>query len=88
MQSSRTTIVRGSIKVVGDGRQAMKVHYDSQADALYVALAEARVAGSEEVAPGVVLDLDASNDVIGIEVLGVRQRRPNADVTRLQFETL
>lgn len=66
----------------------MKVHYDGLADALYVALAESPVAGSEEVAPGVVLDLDASNEVVGIEVLGMRQRRPNADMTRLQFETL
>jgi uncharacterized protein YuzE len=30
--------------------------------------------GTEEVAPGVMLDFDADGRVIGIEVLGVRDR--------------
>lgn len=47
----------------------MKTSYDPQTDALYVRLAEAPVDGSEEVAPGIVLDFDAEHRLVGIEVL-------------------
>ena len=47
----------------------MKSRYDAEADALYVQLAEARVVGSEEVRPGIVLDLDDAGRVVGIEIL-------------------
>lgn len=47
----------------------MKTHYDREADALYIRFGEARVAVSEEVAPGIVLDFDERNRLIAIEVL-------------------
>ena len=50
--------------------------YDPEADALYVYLAsrDAKALDTREVAPGVMLDFDASGQVIGIEVLSVRAR--------------
>ena len=47
----------------------MKMTYDPQADAAYIALVEGAVTESEEVAPGIVLDFDAEGRVLGIEVL-------------------
>jgi len=47
----------------------MKSRYDAEADALYGQLAEARVVESEEVRPGIVLDLDDAGRVVGIEIL-------------------
>jgi len=47
----------------------MKTHYDPETDALYVRLADAPVDGSEEVAPGIVLDFDAAHRLVGFEVL-------------------
>jgi uncharacterized protein YuzE len=47
----------------------MKSRYDAEADALYVQLADARITGSEEVRPGIVLDFDTAGRVVGIEIL-------------------
>ena len=52
----------------------MKVHYDQLADALYLRLDNSQIVGSEEVRPGVILDLDADNRVVGIELLKVSER--------------
>jgi len=64
----------------------MKVRYDEHADALYLRLDESQIVESQEVQPGIVLDFNADNQVVGIEVLRVRQRVPSADLTQLQFE--
>ncbi len=54
----------------------IQTSFDPEADAFSVWFAPAGVnsAGTEEVAPGVMLDFDADGRVIGIEVLGVRER--------------
>ncbi|MFM2042211.1 MAG: hypothetical protein RLY86_787 [Pseudomonadota bacterium] len=64
----------------------MRVRFDQYADALYIRLDEAAVEESEEVTPGVVLDFDASNRVVGIEILRVRERLPSADLKNIQFD--
>jgi uncharacterized protein YuzE len=54
--------------------------YDPSADAMSVWFAAPGVvaAATEEAAPGVMLDFDRDGQVIGIEVLGVRQRMRSA----------
>ena len=47
----------------------MKITYDKEADALYIKLTDQPVAESEEVEPHVVVDYDADNQVVGIEML-------------------
>ena len=70
----------------------MRVTYDPAADAMYLYLTERSagtpdVARTEEVAPGVMLDFDVENRVIGIEILSVSQL---SDVRPMQmvFEIL
>jgi uncharacterized protein YuzE len=58
----------------------MRIRFDPDADALYIRLDEADVSVSEEVSPGIVLDFDADQRVVGIEVLDVRRKLPNADL--------
>lgn len=50
--------------------------YDPEADAMYVRIGpkDAQVADTREIEPGVMLDVDASGRIVGIEVLGVRAR--------------
>ncbi len=50
--------------------------YDPEADALYVRMVPKgiRVAETREVEDGVLMDFDERGVVIGIEVLGVRNR--------------
>jgi uncharacterized protein YuzE len=63
----------------------MKLEYDSQADAAYIKLSEAEVVDSEEVRPGVVVDYDAQDRVIGIELLHVRKQRPDINLNHLEL---
>jgi uncharacterized protein YuzE len=54
----------------------MKLHFDKDADALYLKLDESSIVESEEVRPGVVLDFNDSNQVVGIEIRGLGKRVP------------
>jgi uncharacterized protein YuzE len=46
----------------------MVFQYHSESDMLYIRLANRTSAELEEVAPGIVLDFDQNNRVIGIEI--------------------
>ena len=65
----------------------MKLKLDKEADALYLRLDESTIVESEEVSPGVVLDYNEANQVVGVELLRLSERSPNLDFSALQFET-
>ena len=44
----------------------MKLNIDEEADALHLQLVDSLIVESEEVAPGIIVDYDESNQVIGI----------------------
>ena len=54
----------------------MKIHFDQSANALYLHLNEMPIASSEEVRPGVILDFDKNDQVIGMEILNIGTRIP------------
>jgi uncharacterized protein YuzE len=64
----------------------MRVRTDEAADALYIRLEESAIVESEEVSPGVILDFDEGGQVVGIEILNVRERLPGADLKRVEVE--
>jgi uncharacterized protein YuzE len=64
----------------------MNLHFDPEADALYIRLNHAPVVESEEVHPGGVLDFDADHGVVAIEILRVLARFPDVDFSQLQIE--
>jgi uncharacterized protein YuzE len=64
----------------------MKIHFDTEADALYLRLNDAPIEESEEIYPGVVLDFNAENKVVAIEVLNVKSQLPDADLTKFVYE--
>jgi len=47
----------------------MRVKYDPEVDILRIILNDAPVKESDESRPGVILDFDASGNVVGFEVL-------------------
>jgi uncharacterized protein YuzE len=51
----------------------IRTSYDPEAEAMFVWFGEAggKSAGTEEVAPGIMLDFDAEGRMIGIEILDV-----------------
>lgn len=65
----------------------MRLRVDRKNDALYFRLDESAIVDSEEVKPGVILDYDARENVVGIEILGLSKRVPLDMLKTLQFET-
>jgi uncharacterized protein YuzE len=64
----------------------MKLTVDEEADALHLHLVDVPVAESDEIAPGVIVDYDESNQVVGIEVLGLSKRHPPVNLMDFQFQ--
>jgi uncharacterized protein YuzE len=65
----------------------MKVRVDKESDALCFRLGESRIAESEEVRPGVMLDFDENDRVIGVEFLGISARATREELATMQFQT-
>jgi len=62
----------------------MKLQVDHEAGALYLRLEDSKIEESEEVSPGVMLDYNAENQVVGIEVLHLSR----LDMENVVFEVL
>ncbi|MBI4848029.1 MAG: DUF2283 domain-containing protein [Nitrospirae bacterium] len=46
----------------------MKINYYADTDSLYIDLSEKTSAESLEVAPGIIVDFDESNNIVGIDI--------------------
>ena len=65
----------------------MKLRVDSESDALYLRLDDSEIIGTEEVSPGVMLDFNAEDQVVGVELLFLSQRTNELDLGELEFES-
>lgn len=65
----------------------MRVKVDPKSDALYFRLDESRIIDSEEIKPGLIIDYDGNNNIVGIEILGISKRVPAEALKLMQFET-
>ena len=65
----------------------MKIRVDEKADALYLRLDDSTIVDSKEVAPGVVLDYDANDQIVGIELLHLSRRTPKLDLRDVEVHS-
>ncbi len=65
----------------------MRIKVDRDGDALYFRLDDSRIVESEEVRPGVILDFDENDQVVGVEFLHISARATKEDLSNLQFQT-
>jgi uncharacterized protein YuzE len=65
----------------------MRIKLDKESDALYFRLDDNRIVESEEIRPGVILDYDENDNVVGVEFLGVSARATKDELSTLQFQT-
>ncbi len=68
------------------GEDDVRVLFDEKADAVYLRFDESKIVESEEVHPGIILDFNERNEVVGVEVLRVKNRIPLANLKQMQFE--
>jgi uncharacterized protein YuzE len=65
---------------------AVKVVVNEKDDALYMRLDKTPVVESEEIRPGVILDFDDKDQVVGLELFGVVGRIDPAELRSMHFE--
>ncbi len=65
----------------------MKLKLDEETDTLYLRLDESAIVESEEVQPGVILDFNADNRVVGIEMLNISKRVEREKLLDFHFES-
>ena len=65
----------------------MKLTVDREADALYLRLDDSEILESQQAAPGVVLDYNQQNQVVGVEILHLSKRTPPINLRELQFSS-
>ena len=66
----------------------MRLSVDKESDALYLRIDDSLIVESEEVSPGVVLDFNKRNEVVGVEMMNLSERSSNLDLSSLHFETV
>ena len=65
----------------------MKLKLDEETDTLYLRLDESAIVESEEVQPGVVLDFNSDNRVVGIEMLNISKRVKREKLLDFHFQS-
>ena len=66
----------------------MKLKVDQKADALYLRIDDTVIVESEEVSPGIILDFNEQNEVVGVEILNLSKRSSTLNLKSLQYETV
>ena len=66
----------------------MKIEYDQEVDALYIRIQEKEVAKTKEIEDGVNLDIDEEGKIIGLEIIGARERYNKNDIFPIATENL
>ncbi|MDD2600604.1 MAG: DUF2283 domain-containing protein [Kiritimatiellae bacterium] len=64
----------------------MRIKVDKNSDALYFRFDENAIVESEEVRPGVILDFDKNDHVVGVEFLGISARTTPEELSSFQFQ--
>ena len=65
----------------------MRLKIDRESDALYLRLDESKIVDSEEVTPGVVLDFNEHEEVVGVEILRLSKRVSQESLSKVSFES-
>ena len=64
----------------------MKISYDPKADALYIQFQEGKVGKTKKVEEGILIDLDNSGKIFGIEIIGLSERMSIKDLGQISFD--
>lgn len=59
----------------------MKFSYDPKADAVYIRFNEGTIEETDEVFPGIMLDVDIHGNLVGLEILNASKRLSKPPLT-------
>ena len=65
----------------------MKIRYDPDADAMYITFRETKVHHTQEIDKNTIIDFDKDDQVIGMEILFVKENNPEL-LKGIQVENL
>ena len=55
-------------------RKSVRFEYDRESDAAYLRIRRGKVVESEEVEPGLIVDLGSDDEIVGVEILRFARR--------------
>ena len=58
----------------------MTIKYDKETDAIYVVLSEDKIVESEERSKDVIVDFNAKDEIVAIEILNVKNNEHSIDL--------
>ncbi|MFA6064483.1 MAG: DUF2283 domain-containing protein [archaeon] len=66
----------------------MDINYDKEADAVYIRLKKGTVAKTKKIDDITLIDLDKTNDVLGMELLNASKRIPQKSLFEVHVKNL
>ncbi|GEM_PF-2240027 len=54
-----------------------KFNYDPEVDSVYISIEDRDVLESEEIGEGIIVDYDIDNNIVAVELLGIKTINPN-----------
>ncbi|MEK6844196.1 MAG: DUF2283 domain-containing protein [Nanoarchaeota archaeon] len=66
----------------------MKITFDKEADAVYIEFSSGEFASNKKIDNNTIIDLDKNGNILGIELLNVRERIPKNFLSSVQVENL
>ena len=74
------------INVITISKRDMNIDYDKEADALYIAFGNAKVAKNKKIDDLTIMDLDKDGQIIGIEFLDASKRIPSTSLAEVNVK--
>jgi uncharacterized protein YuzE len=66
----------------------MILKVDKRIDALYLRLDDSKIKDSEELTPGIIIDYNDENEVVGVEILNLSKRSHKINLDSILYETV
>lgn len=64
----------------------MRIRVDKESDALYLRISEDKIVESEEVAPGILIDYGENGKILGLEIIGLKEKFSPSEVSRVEVD--
>jgi len=66
----------------------MRITYDAKADAMYIEFKKGNFASNKKIDDETIIDLDKEGNILGIELLNVKERIPLSSLSELRIQKL